>query len=78
MTNDEVYNMPRSRRDIDAIVAFASPQDTELLNPIIEASLNPYDGKQVPVYVPLVQWITTAGKTNGVTCRMCILSTCLG
>ncbi|SVE20366.1 uncharacterized protein METZ01_LOCUS473220, partial [marine metagenome] len=33
MTNDEVYNMPRSRRDIDAIVAFASPQDTELLNP---------------------------------------------
>ena len=50
MTNDEVYNMPRSRRDIDAIVAFSSPQDTELLNPIIEASLNPYDGKQVPVY----------------------------
>ena len=50
MTNDEVYNMPRSRRDIDAIVAFASPQDTELLNPIIEASLNPYDGKLVPVY----------------------------
>jgi outer membrane PBP1 activator LpoA protein len=50
MTNDEVYNLPRSRRDIDAIVAFASPQDTELLNPIIEASLNPYDDKLVPVY----------------------------
>ena len=31
-------------------MAFASPQDTELLNPIIEASLNPYDDKLVPVY----------------------------
>ena len=50
MVNDTVYNMPRSRRDIDAIVAFASPQDTELLNPIIEASLNPLNAKPVPVF----------------------------
>tara|TARA_Y100000296_G_scaffold37722_1_gene43628 strand:+ start:37 stop:2043 length:2007 start_codon:yes stop_codon:yes gene_type:complete len=64
MTNDEVYNMPRSRRDIDVIVAFASPQDTELLNPIIEASLNPYDGKQVPVYATSRSMDYDSGKNQ--------------
>ncbi|MBJ2127837.1 penicillin-binding protein activator [Alteromonas sp. IB21] len=64
MTNDEVYNMPRSRRDIDAIVAFSSPQDTELLNPIIEASLNPYDGKQVPVYATSRSMDYDSGKNQ--------------
>ncbi|MFZ8198557.1 penicillin-binding protein activator [Alteromonas portus] len=64
MTNAEVYNMPRSRRDIDAIVAFASPQDTELLNPIIEASLNPYDGKQVPVYATSRSMDYDSGKNQ--------------
>ena len=64
MTNEEVYNMPRSRRDIDAIVAFASPQDTELLNPIIEASLNPYDGKQVPVYATSRSMDYNSGKNQ--------------
>jgi len=64
MTNDEVYNMPRSRRDIDAIVAFSSPQDTELLNPIIEASLNPFDGKQVPVYATSRSMDYDSGKNQ--------------
>lgn len=64
MVNEEVYNMPRSRRDIDAIVAFASPQDTELLNPIIEASLNPYDGKQVPVYATSRSMDYDSGKNQ--------------
>ncbi|WP_309475347.1 penicillin-binding protein activator [Alteromonas lipotrueae] len=64
MTNEEVYNMPRSRRDIDTIVAFASPQDTELLNPIIEASLNPYDGKQVPVYATSRSMDYNSGKNQ--------------
>ncbi|MDO6568388.1 penicillin-binding protein activator [Alteromonas sp. 1_MG-2023] len=64
MTNEEVYNMPRSRRDIDAIVAFASPQDTQLLNPIIEASLNPYDGKQVPVYATSRSMDYNSGKNQ--------------
>ncbi|WP_334049625.1 penicillin-binding protein activator [Alteromonas gracilis] len=64
MTNDEVYNMPRSRRDIDAIVAFSSPQDTELLNPIIEASLNPFDGKQVPVYATSRSMEYDSGKNQ--------------
>ncbi|MDM7859471.1 penicillin-binding protein activator [Alteromonas sp. ASW11-36] len=47
----ELYNVPRNRRDIDAIVAFASPEQTELLNPVIEASLSPFNNKDVPVYV---------------------------
>ena len=64
MTNNEVYNMPRSRRDIDAIVAFSSPQDTELLNPIIEASLNPFDGKQVPVYATSRSMDYDSGKNQ--------------
>ncbi|MCW8106988.1 penicillin-binding protein activator [Alteromonas ponticola] len=50
MLNEELYNMPRNREDIDAIVAFASPEQTELLNPMIEASINPFFGKTVPVY----------------------------
>ena len=56
--------MPRSRRDIDAIIAFASPQNTELLNPIIEASLNPYDGKQVPVYATSRSMDYDSGKNQ--------------
>ncbi|WP_164078339.1 penicillin-binding protein activator [Alteromonas facilis] len=47
----ELYNVPRNRRDIDAIVAFSSPDQTELLNPVIEASLSPFTDKDVPVYV---------------------------
>ncbi|WP_032097401.1 MULTISPECIES: penicillin-binding protein activator [unclassified Alteromonas] len=64
MTNDEVYNMPRSRRDIDAIIAFASPQDTELLNPIIEASLNPLDGQPIPVYASSRSMDYDSGKNQ--------------
>ena len=48
----------------DAIIAFASPQDTELLNPIIEASLNPYDGKQVPVYATSRSMDYDSGKNQ--------------
>ena len=47
----ELYNVPRNRRDVDAIVAFASPEQIELLNPIIESSLSPFTDKNVPVYV---------------------------
>jgi outer membrane PBP1 activator LpoA protein len=46
----QIYNLPRNRRDIDAIVTFASPEQTELLNPMIEASLSPIDGQMVPVF----------------------------
>ena len=36
--------------DIDAVVVFAGIQETELLNPIIEASLSPFGNAQLPVY----------------------------
>lgn len=46
----ELYNLPRNRLDIDAIVVFASPEQTELLNPVIEASISPFSGESVPVF----------------------------
>jgi outer membrane PBP1 activator LpoA protein len=46
----EVHAVPRNRRDVDAIVVFASAEQTELLNPIIESSLSPFNDKKVPVY----------------------------
>ncbi|MFS1703849.1 penicillin-binding protein activator [Alteromonas sp. AMM-1] len=48
--DDELYNLPRNRLDIDAIVVFASPEQTELLNPVIEASISPFNGESVPVF----------------------------
>jgi hypothetical protein len=47
----ELYNVPRNRRDVDAIVAFATPEQTELLTPIVESSLSPFNDIAVPVYV---------------------------
>ncbi len=50
ISNAEVFGVERNRRDIDAIVLFASPQQTELLNPIIEASLSPFARKSLSVF----------------------------
>ena len=50
LLTEELYKMPRSRRDVDAIVVFASPDHTELLNPVVEASVSPFIGKDIPVY----------------------------
>lgn len=50
MTSEQVHSVPRNRRDIDAIIVFASPEQTELLNPVIEASLSPFNDKVVPVF----------------------------
>jgi len=50
LTSQQVHSVPRNRRDIDAIILFATPQQTELLNPIVEASLSPFNNKTVPVY----------------------------
>ena len=41
MTNAELYYSARNRVDIDGVGVFASPQETELVNPIIEASITP-------------------------------------
>lgn len=49
LTIGELHDVARSRQDIDAIVIFANPEQTELLNPIIEASLSPF-ADPVPVF----------------------------
>lgn len=46
----EVIGVERNRRDIDAIVLFANPEQTALLNPIIEASLSPFAQKSLSVF----------------------------
>lgn len=60
----ELYSVPRNRRDIDAIILFASPEQTELLNPIIEASMSPFSSKQVPVYASSRSYSRELGKNS--------------
>ncbi|WP_416306186.1 penicillin-binding protein activator [Neptunicella sp. SCSIO 80796] len=45
----EVYSFYRNRQDIDAIVIFANAEETELLVPIIEASISPFSD-MIPVF----------------------------
>jgi outer membrane PBP1 activator LpoA protein len=40
----------RNRRDIDAFVVFARPNDVELINPIIETSISLFTSEQIPVF----------------------------
>ena len=50
LSDVEVFGVERNRRDIDAIVLFATPEQTALLNPIIEASLSPFARKSLSVF----------------------------
>lgn len=50
LSDVEVFGVERNRRDIDAIVLFANPEQTALLNPIIEASLSPFARKSLSVF----------------------------
>jgi outer membrane PBP1 activator LpoA protein len=50
MSDVEVFGVERNRRDIDAIVLFANPEQTKLLNPIIEASLSPFARQSLSVF----------------------------
>jgi outer membrane PBP1 activator LpoA protein len=50
MSDVEVFGVERNRRDIDSIVLFANPEQTKLLNPIIEASLSPFARKSLSVF----------------------------
>jgi outer membrane PBP1 activator LpoA protein len=50
LSDVEVFGVERNRRDIDAIVLFANPEQTQLLNPIIEASLSPFARKSLAVF----------------------------
>lgn len=50
LTTSEVYAVERNRRDVDAIILFANPEQTELLNPIIESSLSPFAAREISVF----------------------------
>ncbi|WP_395341382.1 penicillin-binding protein activator [Ningiella sp. W23] len=50
LVNEEVYSVTRNRRDVDAFVIFARPNEVELINPIIESSMSLFTDKQIPVY----------------------------
>jgi outer membrane PBP1 activator LpoA protein len=50
LASAEVFGVERNRRDIDAIVLFANPEQTELLNPIIETSLSPFARQTLSVF----------------------------
>jgi outer membrane PBP1 activator LpoA protein len=46
----ELFSVERNRQDVDVIVLFANPEQTELLNPIIEASLSPFAAQTLAVF----------------------------
>ncbi|MFT4937571.1 MAG: outer membrane PBP1 activator LpoA protein [Paraglaciecola sp.] len=50
LASSEVFGVERNRRDIDAIVLFANPEQTALLNPIIETSLSPFARQTLSVF----------------------------
>lgn len=45
----ELHTFERNRRDIDAIIILANTTQTELINPLIEASISPF-AEIIPVY----------------------------
>lgn len=47
---DTVHSVTRNRRDVDAFVIFARPNDLELINPIIESSISLFTGEHIPVF----------------------------
>lgn len=50
LSQERVYSVTRNRRDIDAFVVFAKPNDVELINPIIETSISLFTSEQIPVF----------------------------
>jgi hypothetical protein len=47
---ERVHSVTRNRRDVDAFVVFARPNDLELINPIIESSISLFTNEQIPVF----------------------------
>lgn len=47
---EKVHSVTRNRRDVDAFVIFARPNDVELINPIIESSISLFTDEQIPVF----------------------------
>lgn len=50
LSEKEVLSVTRNRRDVDAFVVFANPNEIELINPIIESSISLFSNKQIPVF----------------------------
>lgn len=50
VSQERIYSVTRNRRDIDAFVVFARPNDLELINPIIESSISLFTDEQIPVF----------------------------
>jgi outer membrane PBP1 activator LpoA protein len=50
LSSEVVHSVTRNRRDVDAFVVFAQPQEVELLNPIIEASISLFTEDTLPVF----------------------------
>jgi hypothetical protein len=50
LDQERVYSVTRNRRDVDAFVVFARPNDVELINPIIESSISLFTDEQIPVF----------------------------
>lgn len=50
LTTETVHSVTRNRRDVDAFVVFALPQQVELLNPIIESSISLFTERTIPVF----------------------------
>lgn len=50
LTTEVVHSVTRNRRDVDAFAVFALPQQVELLNPIIEASISLFTERTIPVF----------------------------
>jgi outer membrane PBP1 activator LpoA protein len=50
LSSEKVFSVTRNRRDVDAFVVFARPNEVELINPIIESSMSLFTGEQLPVF----------------------------
>ncbi|MBT1451084.1 penicillin-binding protein activator [Glaciecola sp. XM2] len=50
LIDEEVHSVTRNRRDVDAFVVFARPNEVELINPIIESSMSLFTAEQLPVF----------------------------
>jgi outer membrane PBP1 activator LpoA protein len=50
LSTEKVLSVTRNRRDVDAFVVFAKPNEVELINPIIESSMSLFTGEQLPVF----------------------------
>ncbi len=64
LSDVEVFGVERNRRDIDAMVLFANPEQTQLLNPIIEASLSPFARKSLSVFASSRSYSSDLNSNN--------------